>query len=60
MQVACRVVWAQKACGKNLCLDNERPDAENVTLPALQMNFLNIFFVFAWEFCILKNGGDFG
>ena len=24
------------------------------TLPALQKNFLNIFFVFAWEFCIEK------
>ena len=23
-----------------------------VTLPALQNNFVNIFFVFAWEFCI--------
>ena len=25
-----------------------------VTLPALQKNFVNIFFVFAWEFCIEK------
>ena len=26
----------------------------HVTLPALQKNFVNIFFVFAWEFCIEK------
>ena len=25
-----------------------------VTLPALQKNFVNIFVVFAWEFCIEK------
>ena len=25
-----------------------------VSLPALQKNFVNIFFVFAWEFCIEK------
>ena len=25
-----------------------------VILPALQKNFVNIFFVFAWEFCIEK------
>ena len=25
-----------------------------ITLPALQKNFVNIFFVFAWEFCIEK------
>ena len=25
-----------------------------VTLPALQKNFVNIFFVLAWEFCIDK------
>ena len=25
-----------------------------VTLPDLQKNFVNIFFVFAWEFCIEK------
>ena len=29
-----------------------------ITLPALQKDFVNIFFVFAWEFA-LKNGGDF-
>ena len=28
-----------------------------VTLPALQKNFVNIFFVFAWEFCIEKRRG---
>ena len=28
--------------------------AVRVALPALQKNFVNIFFVFAWEFCIEK------
>ena len=28
-----------------------------VTLPALQKHFVNIFFVFAWEFCIEKGRG---
>ena len=27
---------------------------ESITLPALQKNFVNIFFVFAWEVCIEK------
>ena len=27
---------------------------QNVALPSLQKNFVNIFFVFAWEFCIEK------
>ena len=30
------------------------PFAKIVTLSALQKNFVNIFFVFAWEFCIEK------
>ena len=30
-----------------------------ITLPPLQKLFVNIFFVFAWEFCI-ENGGVFG
>ena len=29
----------------------------NVTLPALQKHFVNLFFVFAWEFCIEKRRG---
>ena len=29
------------------------------TLPALQKNFVTIFFVFAWEFCIEKWRGFF-
>ena len=36
---------AHEACGKCCAL---------ITLPALQKNFVNIFFVFAWEFCIEK------
>ena len=28
-----------------------------VSLPALQKNFVNIFFAFAWEFCIEKRWG---
>ena len=35
---------------KTLC-NFEQP---SFTLPALQKNFVNIFFVFAWEFCIEK------
>ena len=31
--------------------------AHKVTLPALQKQFVNIFFVFAWEFCIEKRRG---
>ena len=30
------------------------PLMQNFTLPALQKHFVNIFFVFAWEFCIEK------
>ena len=36
---------------------NPRP--RKVTLPALQKHFVNIFFVFAWEFCIEKWRGFF-
>ena len=28
-----------------------------LTVPALQKHFVNIFFVFAWEFCIEKRRG---
>ena len=34
-------------------LGSQHP-SPHVTLPALQKNFVNIFFVFAWEFCIEK------
>ena len=34
--------------------DHASPLQRNVALPALQKNFVNIFFVFAWEFCIEK------
>ena len=36
-----------EVCFRLLC-------ALDFTLPALQKNFVNIFFVFAWEFCIAK------
>ena len=41
------------------CHGNVRGDVRVnfVTLPALHKNFVNIFFVFAWEFCIEKWGG---
>ena len=35
-------------------LDSERCRKRIVTLPALQKNFVNIFFVFTWEFGIEK------
>ena len=48
---------------KTLCFEGESPGGkilesvkkcEKVTLPALQKIFVNMFFVFAWEFCIEK------
>ena len=36
------------------------PNSRFVTLRPLQKNFVNIFFIFAWEFCIEKwRGGEF-
>ena len=58
-------VWAERGVSSGSCLFSptrmgvhDQP-SKMFTLPALQKNFVNIFFVFAWEFCFEKNGWDF-
>ena len=34
--------------------EGEGGGGKNITLPTLQKHFVNIFFAFAWEFCIEK------